>query len=114
MEKILRSEDLSRLGAPYRWWWMCLPKHNPPWQYFCHHGAHSAVAPVGNSTMQNDELLAERERRAARKRADSAELALRQVRLAVRDLPPTYRTLVLVKALEEDNQGHRLAEASRF
>jgi hypothetical protein len=35
------------------------------------------------------------------------------VRLAVRDLPPTYRTLVLVKALEEDNQGHRLAEASR-
>jgi hypothetical protein len=57
--------------------------------------------------MLDDNPIAERERRAARKGADRAELALRQVRLAVSELPDRYRTLVLLTALKEDNQASR-------
>lgn len=57
--------------------------------------------------MQNADLLAERERRSIRKRSDAMHRAIATIELALSDLAPTDRTLVLIKALEEDNLIHR-------
>jgi hypothetical protein len=57
--------------------------------------------------MQNADLLAERERRAVRKRADAIRRAMATIELALSDLPEIDRTLVLLTKLKEDNQTHR-------
>jgi hypothetical protein len=57
--------------------------------------------------MQNADLLAERERRSVRKRSTAIQRAIATIELALSDLAPLDRTLVLLKALEEDNQIHR-------
>ncbi len=64
--------------------------------------------------MQNDELLAERERRATRKRAVAIQRAMATIELALSDLPAVDRTVVLLTKLEEDNQAHRPGAASRI
>jgi hypothetical protein len=88
------------------------------WTKHKHRATNSAImariAPVpfgkgDNSQMSDDNPVAERERRAARKRADRIELTLRQVRtiIAASGLPEQHQTLVLVLALREDNQASR-------
>lgn len=56
----------------------------------------------------NNEQIAERERRGARKKADAIQRAVAAIELAVSDLSALDRTLVLLAALKADNGQKRL------
>jgi hypothetical protein len=62
--------------------------------------------------MLNDDLLAERERRGARKKADTINRAKAAIELALSDLSELDRTIVLLTALKEDNGQARIRQAA--
>jgi hypothetical protein len=60
--------------------------------------------------MPENETEAARERRALRSRADRMKRAAAGVYLSIGDLPPLDRTIVLLEALQEENNRARQSD----